>query len=216
MNTLVAVGLIVGCYLVGAVPFGLIVVKAFKGVDIRTVGSGNIGATNVARAAGKKVAILVFLLDFAKGYLPVMGVLTLAERQGAHQLVGVLAGLSTVLGHMFPVYLKFRGGKGVATGAGMLGALVPVALGISFIVWALVVGATRYISLGSMSAAVALPVSFVAIYHASALRDDIWLSAFCITVGALVIIRHRPNISRLLAGTENRLGRRAKSPEEDK
>ena len=206
MNVFLAAGLVIGCYLTGAVPFGLLLVKAFKGIDIRTVGSGNIGATNVARAAGRKVAILVFVLDFAKGYLPVLGVLYLSKAHGGGQLLPVIAGLATVLGHMFPVYLKFRGGKGVATGAGMLAALVPLALGVSFIVWVLIVGATRYVSLGSMSASVALPVSFIAFYRESAFDEDVALMVFCVIIGALVIVRHRHNIRRLLTGTESRIG----------
>lgn len=215
MSTVPAIGLIVGCYLVGAVPFGLIVVRAARGIDIRTAGSGNIGTTNVARVAGKKLAILVFLLDFAKGYLPVLGVHTIVTNHGADQLVPVAAGLATVVGHMFPVYLKFKGGKGVATGAGMLAALVPWALGVSFLVWVFVVGATRYISLGSMSAAVALPVSFVAFHRTSAFGSDVLLTLLCVTVAALVIVRHRSNIKRLLTGTENRLGGTGKKFTED-
>ena len=213
MSIAIATGLIVVCYLAGAIPFGLLVVKAFKGIDIRTVGSGNIGATNVARAAGRKVAVLVFLLDFAKGYLPVLGVLLLSKRYEPSQLLPVLAGLATVVGHMFPVYLKFRGGKGVATGAGMLAALVPLPLGIAFIVWVLVVGASRYISLASICAVVALPVSFIVLNGGNALDGKLTYTVFCVVIAALVIVRHRSNIKRLLSGTENRVGGKKKVSE---
>lgn len=211
LSVVLTIGVIVGCYLVGAVPFGLIAVRAAKGIDIRTVGSGNIGATNVARVAGKNLAVLVFLLDFAKGLFPVMLAQAVAQVYGGSQLLPVLAGLATVLGHMFPVYLKFKGGKGVATGAGMLAALVPWALGVSFLTWVVVVGLTRYISLGSMTAAAALPISFVAFHDRSAFGDHISLTLFCMVVGALVIVRHKSNLKRLLAGTENRLGASGKS-----
>jgi len=213
LDLLIGIPMLIGCYLIGAIPFGLVLVKALKGVDIRTVGSGNIGATNVARAAGRKIAILVFLLDFAKGYLPVLGVIAVIRYLDINPIVSILAGLATVLGHMFPLYLKFRGGKGVATGAGMLAALVPLALGVAFIVWVLVVGATRYISLGSISAAIALPVSFVVFYRETAFNRELWLTLFCIFVGVLVIVRHRHNIKRLLSGSENRIGRKTAAGE---
>jgi glycerol-3-phosphate acyltransferase PlsY len=212
---LIALVFIILCYLIGAIPFGLIVVKWLKGVDIRELGSGNIGATNVARAAGRNIAVLVFILDFFKGFLPVIIILTFVDGYGAGSFVPVLTGLATVLGHMFPVYLKFKGGKGVATGAGMLGALVPLALGVAFIVWVLVVGVSRYISLGSMSAAVALPISYIIIEHKEAFGKNWVLTVFCIVVAALVIVRHRHNIKRLLAGTENRIGAKPAGGEED-
>ena len=206
MDTFLAVLFIVGCYLAGAVPFGLIVVRKLKGVDIRTIGSGNIGATNVARAAGKKVAILVFALDFAKGLVPTLLVYLVVEWTDMRLGVAVIAGLATVLGHMFPVYLKFKGGKGVATAAGMLTALAPLALAISILVWVLVVGISKYVSLGSISAAVALPISFILSNLDTAFNKHVAITELCLILCALVIFAHRANIKRLLAGKENRVG----------
>ena len=205
---------IVLCYLIGAIPFGLLIVRWLKGADIREIGSGNIGATNVARAAGTLVAVLVFILDFAKGYFPVEVVKQFAVGGEHSMVVPVLAGLATVLGHMFPVYLKFKGGKGVATGAGMLTALVPYALGVSVIAWIVVVGITRYVSLGSMSAAVALPIAFMIIEHKNAFGKYWPLTLFCFIIGALVVVRHRHNIKRLLEGSENRLGEKPEVAQE--
>ncbi len=212
--TVLIIALIVASYFIGAVPFGLLVVRHIKGVDIRTVGSGNIGATNVARVAGKKIAILVFVLDFTKGFVPVFGAWLLKPLYGGTDLVPIACGLATVLGHMFPVYLKFRGGKGVATGAGMLCALVPKPLLAAFVVWVAIVAITRYVSLASISASVTLPVSLVAIEGGKAFKEDIWLTVFCIILAALVILRHRSNIKRLLARGESRVG--GAGPSEEK
>ncbi len=206
MDTFLAVFMIVACYAAGAVPFGLIIVKKLKGVDIRTVGSGNIGATNVARAAGKKVALLVFGLDFAKGFVPTILVYLIVEWTDMRLGVAVMAGLATVLGHMFPVYLKFKGGKGVATAAGMLAALAPLALAISILVWVMVVGVSKYVSLGSLSAAVALPISFILSNLETAFGKHIAITELCLILCALVAFAHRANIKRLLAGTENKVG----------
>jgi glycerol-3-phosphate acyltransferase PlsY len=206
LDTFLAVLFIVACYAAGAVPFGLIVVKKLKGIDIRTIGSGNIGATNVARAAGKKVAILVFALDFAKGFVPTILVYLVVEWTDMRLGVAVIAGLATVLGHMFPVYLKFKGGKGVATAAGMLTALAPLALAISVLVWVLVVGISKYVSLGSISAAVALPLSFILSNLDTAFGKHVAITELCLILCALVIFAHRANIKRLLAGKENRVG----------
>lgn len=208
MDTFLAVLFIVGCYAAGAVPFGLIVVKKLKGIDIRTIGSGNIGATNVARAAGKKVAILVFALDFAKGLVPTLLVYLIVERTGMNLSLAVMSGLATVLGHMFPIYLKFKGGKGVATAAGMMTALAPLALAISILVWVLVVGVSKYVSLGSLSAAVALPLSFILSHLETAFNKHVAITELCIILCALVVFSHRANIKRLLAGTESRVGRK--------
>ena len=200
--------LIAASYFAGAVPFGLIVVRKLKGIDIRTAGSGNIGTTNVARAAGKKIALLVLALDFAKGFAPVFGAQVLGPLYGETRLVPIACGLMAVVGHMFPIYLKFKGGKGVATGAGMLTALAPEALLAAFAVWVAMFAITRYVSLASICAAVILPVSFVAIKGGKAFGEDIWITVFCVILGALVITRHYSNIKRLLAKTENRFAER--------
>jgi glycerol-3-phosphate acyltransferase PlsY len=206
------------CYLIGAIPFGLIVTRLVKGVDIRTLGSRNIGATNVGRVLGRKWALLVFTLDFAKGFLPSYGVLAFlysstAHRQGDFlttqaQLILLSCALATILGHIFPVYLKFRGGRGVATGAGVFAALTPLPLGIAGAVWLLAVIISHYISLGSICAGIALPASFVALNFQTAFKEQKPLTILCLAVGAVVIVRHVPNIKRLIRGTENRMGKR--------
>lgn len=196
-------------YFLGAVPFAYLVTKALTGVDIRTVGSGNVGATNVRRAAGNAAAGVVLALDVAKGFVPAhffptwfAGVLPGLSPEFA----GVLAGLGAILGHVFTLFLRFRGGKGVATSCGVAFGLAPLQGGIALGVFVVVVAIWRYISLGSMSAALAFLVSLVL------LGKEPWgkglpLTVFALAVAALIVLRHRMNISRLLAGTEHKLGR---------
>ena len=147
-------------------------------------------------------------LDFAKGLVPTLLVRLIVERTGMSLslAVAVISGLATVLGHMFPIYLKFKGGKGVATAAGMLTALAPLALAISVLVWVLVVGVSKYVSLGSISAAVALPVSFILSNLDTAFNKHVAITELCLILCALVIFAHRANIKRLLAGKENKVG----------
>jgi acyl-phosphate glycerol 3-phosphate acyltransferase len=194
-------------YLVGAIPFGYLVARA-KGVDIFHQGSGNIGATNVGRVLGLRWGILVFLFDFAKGAGPVLVAGLLPEptdRELPNHALPVLAGIAAFVGHLFPVYLGFRGGKGVATGAGVITVLVPLITLLVFAAWVVVVAATRYVSLASLIAAVLLFVLRLVLY------DDPWgaseriVTLFCILAGALVFVRHQSNIRRLLAGTEPRI-----------
>ncbi len=188
-------------YLVGAVPFGYLVARA-RGVDILREGSGNIGATNVGRVLGRRFGILVFLLDFAKGALPVAVALSLGY---GSDLLPVSAGLAAFLGHMFPVYLRFRGGKGVATGAGVVAVLTPLpALG-ALLVWLGVLCASRYVSLASIVAAIALMLLHLVLTPAPFAADHAILTSFCLIAAGLVIVKHRANIGRLLRGSENRL-----------
>jgi glycerol-3-phosphate acyltransferase PlsY len=218
METLTIALMVAVCYLIGAIPFGLIVARLAKGVDIRTLGSRNIGATNVGRVLGRKWALLVFLLDFAKGFLPTVALLarlysSAKQRQGDFlttqaQLILLGCSLSSILGHIFPVYLKFRGGRGVATGAGVFAALTPFPLAIAAAVWLLVVIISHYISLGSICAGIALPASFIALNFQTAFKEQKPLAILCLSVGVLVILRHIPNIKRLIRGTENKTGRR--------
>ena len=153
---LTALGTVLAAYLIGALPFGYLIARA-RGVDILREGSGNIGATNVGRVLGRKFGALVFALDFAKGALPAAAGRALA---GATPLspdeLGVAAGLAAFLGHLFPVYLGFRGGKGVATGAGVVAVLVPGPAVGAVLVWLATLGAARYVSLASVAAALAL------------------------------------------------------------
>jgi acyl-phosphate glycerol 3-phosphate acyltransferase len=194
-------------YLTGAVPFGYLVARA-RGIDIFKEGSGNIGATNVGRVLGRKFGILVFLLDFAKGAVPVAVASWAAGRLDLSlppHTLPVLAGLAAFLGHLFPLYLNFRGGKGVATGAGVVAFLLPLpALG-AVLVWLAVVCATRYVSLASLLAVVGLCVIRLATAPSLFGEDAVILNLFCLLAAGLVVERHRANITRLLHGNENQL-----------
>ena len=199
-------------YLLGSIPFGLLVAKG-RGIDIRQHGSGNIGATNVFRTLGRSWGILVFVLDALKGVLAVLlaksifgldpsfpGGLSLSAAD-----FGIAGGLACVLGHNFPVWLGFKGGKGVATTAGVLLGLMPVAAGIAFLAWVVIFYGTRYVSVASIVAAVVIPVS---VWFLERRPDTVFW--FSVVVAALAIWRHRSNIQRLLAGTENRFERKKK------
>jgi glycerol-3-phosphate acyltransferase PlsY len=198
-------------YLLGAVPFGLLVGKWVKGIDLRDHGSGNLGATNALRVLGKPLGALTLLLDAGKGLTPVLAFPPLAAALGAPApawLPAVLGGLA-VLGHVFPVYLRFRGGKGVATSAGALGALHPAAFGVAFGTFFLAVAATRMVSLGSVLAAVALPTAAVLLDGpAAAFGEHVARTILFLLAAVLVLVRHRANVGRILAGTERRLGQR--------
>ncbi len=199
-------------YLLGSIPTGFLVAKS-RGVDIRTVGSGNIGATNVFRALGKGPGILVFLADMAKGFIACAVIGPLGWRwfgdtasASAHEYFAILAGFLGVLGHNYTCWLGFKGGKGIATSAGVLLALFPTALAAVFGVWLLVFGVSRYVSLASMAAAAALP-AFVWIFGFS--LERIIAAA---VMAALAIYKHKSNIQRLLAGTESRFSRKKPAP----
>ncbi|HEY8551851.1 MAG TPA: glycerol-3-phosphate 1-O-acyltransferase PlsY [Thermaerobacter sp.] len=179
-------------YLLGSIPFGLWLVRATRGVDIRRYGSGNIGTTNVLRVAGPRLAAAVLLADAAKGALPVV----LARAAGLGEVAAVLAGVAAMAGHSWSIWLGGRGGKGVATGLGvLLGLDARVALA-AFAVWVVVVAASRYSSLGSMSAALSVPL-WMALWHAPAVH-----LAFGVAAALVVLVRHRSNIARLLRGEE--------------
>jgi glycerol-3-phosphate acyltransferase PlsY len=185
-------------YLLGSIPFGLLLTRAAGLGDIRQVGSGNIGATNVLRTGRKGLALATLLLDGAKGAAAVLVGLLLAGGWGI-----AVGGLAAVLGHLFPVWLKFRGGKGVATGFGVMIAASPVAGLAAGAVWIAVAAATRLSSAGALSAFVAAPLL------AWALDAPPPVVALAACVAVLVWVRHHANIRRLLAGTEPRIGSRA-------
>ncbi len=191
-------------YLIGAVPFGLLVARAFGVGDIRSVGSGNIGATNVLRTLGMKAAIWVYFLDIGKGAAAVLLARELDQTWLRPDLFLVLVGLAAILGHVFPVYLKFKGGKGVATSAGVLAVLMPIETLLAVVVFFIVILASRYVSMASMAAALTLPVAITV--ERSLLDQDVsrvyWLLA--IAIGLFVPLTHFRNIRRLLSGTENR------------
>lgn len=190
-------------YLIGAVPFGYLVARA-KGVDILSHGSGNIGATNVGRILGRGFGILVFALDFAKGALPTLAAGLLTPADVAPEWSQVTAGIAAFLGHLFPVYLGFRGGKGVATGAGVVAVLAPLPTAVALLVWAAVFAGTRYMSLASLTAAALLCALRIAFTPGPFSGPPGVVTVFCLVAASLVAVRHRANIGRLLAGTENR------------
>ncbi len=207
---------IAASYLIGSIPFGLLIGWC-HGVDIRKTGSGNIGATNVTRSVGSLAGKLCFLCDFLKGWLPVMVVLAgfAPETAGrpAATLPAIAAALAAVLGHMFPVFLRFKGGKGISTGAGAALALAPLPLAATAAVWAAVFLASRYVSLASVAAAAALPV-FTVIFAAAGIGSDVARSGviqiFFTAIGLLAIWKHRANLKRLAAGTESRFQSKSK------
>jgi glycerol-3-phosphate acyltransferase PlsY len=188
-------------YLLGSIPFGLLIVKAQGGPDIREIGSGNIGAANVTREAGRVAGILTLLLDAGKGCLAVW--------LAAHYTSGnirwmMVAAVSAVVGHMFPIWLGFKGGKGVATGLGVFLPICWQAVAAGIVLWLLVVIFWRYSSLGSISAAVALPL-FVYLLYAPGHAPPEFVTFGTVVISVLVLIKHRPNIARLVAGEEPRL-----------
>lgn len=189
---------LLGSYLLGAIPFGLLMSKLFGGADVRRAGSGNIGATNVARVVGPLAGVLTLLLDAAKGLLAVW----LAARSvPGDALAVVLAGLFAMLGHCFPVWLGFRGGKGVATAAGVFLAFCPAAMLAALILFLLVAGFWRYVSLASIAAAAAIPV-LVYLLWAPHFAPPASVTLVSLAIAGLVIYRHRGNIHRLARGEE--------------
>jgi glycerol-3-phosphate acyltransferase PlsY len=215
--------LALAAYLVGSLPFGYLIGRA-HGVDIRTLGSRNVGATNVGRVLGRKWGYLCFALDVCKGLLPVLlaGLYLRGGREGTPDLHAQVAWLGAafgaIAGHIFPVWLRFRGGKGVATSLGVLLGFYPyfTFAGLAALaLWAAVALTWRYVSLASMAAAAAFPLLFVgACLLAGWPIGRLWpLLAFAVAIAGLVILRHRANIGRLLAGTENRIGQGHSKPE---
>lgn len=184
-------------YLAGSVPFAFLLARR-RGIDLRGVGSRNIGAANVLRTSGVAHALAAVGLDASKGAVAVL----LAERLTAGPATPVAAGLASIIGHIYPVWLGFRGGKGVATAAGVFAVLTPVAVALAGGVFVLAIWATRYISVGSLAAAVAMAVSAVATGGPGAVSVGAVIAAF------IIVHRHRTNLGRLVAGTERRIGQR--------
>ena len=205
MTTDTGLGLVVAAYLLGSVSFSFLIVKVKEGRDVRTVGSGNAGATNVLRASGPAAAALALVLDLAKGVAAVLGTRLV---EAPPPVIGGAA-FAVVLGHVFPVFLGFRGGKGVATAAGALGALEPLAMLATLVVFVAVVLWKRYVSLGSIVAALVFPLLAWA-GHRLGWIPDVTPSVVIASaaIAALVLFRHRGNLRRLLRGAEPRLGER--------
>lgn len=190
-------------YLLGSIPFGYLLVRTFRKQDIRTTGSGNIGATNVARSGAKGLAIATLILDLGKGYLAVW----IAYRLDPDNAdLAMAAAISAVLGHIFPVWLGFRGGKGVATALGVFIAISPILALCLVAVFIVVFSITRYVSLASILACVAVP--FFELHFLLHMRPGIFMAGFFF-LPLLVIAKHHENIRRLVAGTESRFGRKA-------
>lgn len=206
----------IAAYLLGSIPFGYVLVKFARGEDIRLSGSGNIGATNVARSGARGLGALTLLLDVLKGAIAVWLGLMLARSSlnrcaGVSEVLGEpcipalrlmsLAALFAVLGHIFPVWLKLRGGKGVATALGVFALLFPMAVLISVAIFILVLAISRYVSLGSVLAAISFPVAAYFLYHPA------WPVLLMVSgIAALVVLKHHQNIRRLIAGNEHRFG----------
>jgi glycerol-3-phosphate acyltransferase PlsY len=189
-------------YLLGAIPTSYLAGRIFRGIDLREHGSRNLGATNLYRVLGWRFAVPVGLLDAAKGLIPV---LVFAPRVSSSELFALVCGLTAVVGHAFSVFVRFKGGKGVATAAGVMLGLTPAALGVAAAVWVALVYLTGYVSVASITAAAVFPVA-VFLIDRPARAAMLWLD---VAVAAGIIWLHRGNIRRLLNGTENRFGRRA-------
>ncbi|TXT20602.1 MAG: glycerol-3-phosphate acyltransferase PlsY [Planctomycetota bacterium] len=206
--------LLVGAYLIGSVPFGLLVARVAKGIDIREHGSKNIGATNVTRVLGAKWGALCFVLDVLKGALPVcLPKFILAANEPNHVHWQVAAGLLSILGHMFPIWLGFHGGKGVATALGVVAMLAPLATAITFGVFIACFAVTRIVSISSILSAVTFAVAQMYFLWPQPFRTGRWsIAVFSLAVPTLIIVKHRSNISRLLRGEEPRFG--SKTPKD--
>ena len=183
-------------YLIGSVPFALLLARRWGAADLRRIGSGNLGAANVLRTSGVKAGMVVAMLDIAKGVVSVM----LARRFGGDAAAPAAAGLAAIVGHIYPVWLRFRGGKGVATACGVFSVLTPLAIPPAVAIFAVAVWITKYISLGSVLASVALPP----IAYAMGSPAPVVVAAF--VASAIIVFRHRSNLMRLRTGTERRIG----------
>lgn len=188
-------------YLLGSLPTSWMVVKLVKGEDLRKLGSGNLGATNLYRQLGWRWALPAALIDMGKGIIPV---LVFGPRTGGGEIMALLLGITAVLGHVFSIFVNFKGGKGVATGAGVLIGLAPWAALVAIVVWGVVVKLSGYVSLGSLLGAVILVPALWLLYPDR--RELVWPFAL---LALMIVVLHRANIQRLLKGTEHRFGRTA-------
>ena len=210
-RVLVYIVIAVAAYLLGSIPTGYLVARA-KGVDIRAVGSGNIGAANVFRILGKPAGILVLVVDGLKGFAACAWLIDFviqlfAVAPGQIENLRIVAGICAVLGHNYTCWLKFKGGKGIATSAGVYFALAPLAAGIALGIWIIVFALGRYVSVASIAAAVALPTGVWLT------KNNLFLGIVTTALGLLAIYKHKGNIHRLLNGTERRLGQKSATPE---
>jgi glycerol-3-phosphate acyltransferase PlsY len=208
MLCFVSVALI--AYFIGSFPTGYLIGR-MRGIDLRKVGSGNLGATNATRVLGKQFGYSVFLVDFCKGLVPVLLAGSIARRcaldSTATDLCTAVGGIFSVVGHSYPVWLGFKGGKGVATSLGVIFGISWVAAVIMCAVWIILFKTTRYVSVASIAAAVALPIAMTTLFLMNQLRSPV-LVYFSLFLAAIVVIRHRSNLSRLFDGTEPRFDRK--------
>ena len=189
-------------YLIGSIPTAYLFARLLKGVDIREHGSGNVGATNVFRVVGKKQGIFVLLIDFLKGFLPVALfplIFNIDKSIIKPEIFSMIIGICAISGHIWPVFLKFKGGKGVATTAGALLAFIPDIFFIGLIVWCIFFIIFRYVSIASIAASLSLPIASIA------LNKPLIIVLFCIVLFSLGTFKHRSNIARLIQGTEKKL-----------
>jgi len=204
------------CYLIGSIPSSLWYGKLFRKIDIREYGSGNAGATNTFRILGWKAGTVVLLFDFGKGLICTLFVSQLAYSIGSgpvsfyqgwdtHSMLLILAGVGAVAGHMFPVYAKFKGGKGSATACGMLYGIEPISISITLAIFLMVMFSTRYVSLASITGAFIYPFSQIILRYGFGYEIDGSIIIFSSVIALGIIIKHKGNISRLLKGTENRI-----------
>jgi glycerol-3-phosphate acyltransferase PlsY len=201
--------LVIAAYLAGSTPFGFVIARAVKGIDLRQHGSGNIGATNVGRVLGKKWGLICLALDAAKGLIPVAffpGWICGADNPWLNDLA-VLTGVATIVGHMFPCWLGFRGGKGVATSLGVVAVLSPWGLAVGALVFAITFGAFRIVSLSSMLAAISYGLFYLTPYSPHSTSHAL----FSVAVPLLIVVQHRSNVKRLLRGEEPRFTSKSES-----
>lgn len=207
---------IVICYLIGAIPSSLWMGKIFYKIDVRDHGSGNAGATNTFRVFGWKAGTAVLLFDFGKGLLCTTVISGLAYQIGsgpvafhenwdAHSMLLILSGVAAVIGHMFPVYAKFKGGKGAATACGMLYGIEPISISITLAIFLVIIFTTRYVSLGSIIGAIIYPFSQLSLRYGLGVEIDGSVIIFSSVIAFIIIVKHKGNIKRLMEGTENRI-----------
>lgn len=196
-------------YLVGATPFGFLAGK-MRGVDIREHGSGNIGATNVLRTLGKPIGITVLILDILKGVTPVLVARLVSEGLDHQSLLMILTAIAAIMGHNYTFWLGFKGGKGIATTAGAMIPVIPIAILVAFVLWVSALLTTRYVSVASIVAAISIPLTLVAKFILSGTWDFAILG-FALFISLLAIWKHRSNIDRLRRGEENRFGTKKSS-----
>lgn len=211
VNNIIFGILLVISYLLGGIPTSYIFGKIFKKIDIRNFGSGNVGATNALRVLGVKMGVTTLILDIGKGFIAVYFSKLIMQEKGIEQieLFLIFIGMTAILGHIFSIYLGFKGGKGVATSAGVFLALIPIPFLIAFLIFFVIVAISKYVSLGSILAAITLVVGELIINFQNGFSQKGYL-IFTIIIALFIIIKHKSNIKRLIAGNENKISFKGK------